>query len=150
MLVSQKSHYALRAVFELAKRQGQGPVKIARIAAAQDIPPRFLEVILHTLKQAGLVASRRGTEGGYLLAAAPEVLTVGEVIVCLQGPLSLAESSEKKTKEAGMTPLQHPVFAELWQEVESAINQIYHKTTFRALVNREQDRDDDYIASYTI
>jgi Rrf2 family protein len=150
MLVSQKSHYGLRAVFELAKRQGQGPVKIARVAEAQDIPPRFLEVILHNLKQAGLVESRRGMEGGYLLAIAPEALTVGEVIGCLQGPMNLAESSEKKESKGATGQVQHPVFSSLWQEVEEAICVIYQRTTFKALVDREKDLDGNYIASYTI
>ncbi len=68
MLVSQKSQYALRAVFELARRNGGLPVKIADIAEAQAIPQRFLEVIMNQLKQGGFVESRRGKRGGYLLA----------------------------------------------------------------------------------
>ena len=63
MLVSQKCQYALRALFELAKRNGEGPVKIAAIAKAQAIPPRFLEVILSQLKQGSFVESQRGSEG---------------------------------------------------------------------------------------
>ena len=55
MLVTQKNRYALRAIFELAKRLNEGPVKIAEIAEAQAIPPRFLEVILNQLKKAGFV-----------------------------------------------------------------------------------------------
>lgn len=60
----KKGQYALRAVYELAKRQGQGPTKISAIAEAQAIPHRFLEVILHQLKGSGLVASKRGFYGG--------------------------------------------------------------------------------------
>jgi len=77
MLVSQKAQYALRAVFELARRHGKGWVKISDIADTQAIPIRFLEVILGQMKQAGFVVSRRGTEGGYMLAVAPGELTVG-------------------------------------------------------------------------
>ena len=66
MLVSQKSQYALRAIFELAKEYGKGP-KIAHIAEAQAIPVRFLEVILVHLKRGGFVDSQRGKEGGYFL-----------------------------------------------------------------------------------
>ncbi len=79
MLVSQKCQYALRAIFELAKRTGQGPVKIAEIAEAQAIPVRFLEVILSQLKQGRFAVSQRGSEGGYQLARPPQELTVGEI-----------------------------------------------------------------------
>ncbi len=71
MVLSQKSQYAVRAVFELAKKEGSGPVKAANIAAAQFIPVRFLENILGQLRQAGIVESVRGKEGGYRLAGRP-------------------------------------------------------------------------------
>ncbi len=63
MHISQKCQYALRAIFELAKRKGQGPVKIAETAEAQAIPLRFLEVILSQLKQGEFVSSQRGNKG---------------------------------------------------------------------------------------
>jgi len=66
--VSQKSRYALKAVLELSFRYGQGPISISQIARAQAIPARFLEAILAQLKRGGFVASRRGNEGGYILA----------------------------------------------------------------------------------
>ena len=86
-MISQKCQYALRAIFDLAKHYGQGPVKIGDVAEAQAIPPRFLEVILSQLKQGGFVESRRGAEGGYLLARAPRQLVVGEVLRFVEGPL---------------------------------------------------------------
>ncbi len=69
-----------KAVFDLAHRGGARPVKIAEIAARQHIPQKFLELILAQLKQGGFVQSRRGAEGGYLLARRPETLLVGEVL----------------------------------------------------------------------
>ena len=77
MRISKKCQYALRAVFELAVRNTGQPVKIQQIAGAQNIPPRFLEVILNQLRHAGFVESRRGNEGGYMLAPGAEELTVG-------------------------------------------------------------------------
>ena len=68
MMVSQKCQYALRATFELARRQGEGPIRIADLASAQAIPGKFLELILCDLKQGQFVESRRGRRGGYLLA----------------------------------------------------------------------------------
>src|SRR5437870_10820520 len=80
MNISVKSDYALRAVFDLASQPQGDPVKIADIARRQRIPQKFLELILASLKQGGFVESRRGAEGGYRLARAPENITVGQVL----------------------------------------------------------------------
>jgi len=74
---TQKSLYALRAIFELAKCSKQGPMRIADIAKAQAIPRRLLETILTQLKQAGFVESCRGNDGGYVLIPSPGKITVG-------------------------------------------------------------------------
>mgnify|MGYP001581599512 CR=1 FL=1 len=91
MNLSLKSEYALRAVFELACQVNRDPVRIAGIADRQKIPQKFLELILAGLKQGGFVESRRGAEGGYMLARAAERITVGEVLRQIEGqraPLS--------------------------------------------------------------
>ena len=77
MSVSQKCYYAIRAVYALAEQGGPEPLKIADIAEHEKIPIRFLEVILSQLKGAGFVQSRRGAEGGYLLARPADKITVG-------------------------------------------------------------------------
>ena len=88
MWVTQKCQYALRALFELAKRQGDGVVRAADIAANQAIPKRFLEVILHQLRQGGFVDSQRGKEGGFYLGRPAEAITVGEIIRFIDGPIN--------------------------------------------------------------
>ena len=100
MVLSQKSQYAVRAVFELAKRHGSGPVKAAQVADAQYIPVRFLENILGQLRLAGIIESARGKEGGYRLSRAPRDVSVGEVIRLVQGPVSEIECAEPATGEA--------------------------------------------------
>jgi len=129
MLVSQKDRYALRAVFELARRHGQGPAKVAEIAVAQSIPPRFLEVILNELKQTGFVESRRGKRGGYMLIASPEDLTVADVMTFLGGPVEVAPANGKG-EDGVLTPM--------WDRVRSAIANIYETTTFADLVEQER------------
>ncbi len=86
MNISVKGEYALQAIFDLASQRPGEPVKIAEIARRQRIPQKFLELILAGLKQAGFVESRRGAEGGYLLARAPETLSVGEVLRSVEAP----------------------------------------------------------------
>jgi Rrf2 family protein len=85
--LSAKADYAIRAAVELAAEDG-GTVKADRIAQAQAIPIRFLEHILADLRQAGLVASRRGAEGGYRLARPAAEVTLAEVIRAVEGPLA--------------------------------------------------------------
>ena len=71
MNISVKGDYALHAIFDLALQRPGQPIKIADIARRQKIPQKFLELILSRLKQGGFVESRRGAEGGYLLARPP-------------------------------------------------------------------------------
>ena len=85
MNISVKGEYALRAIFDLALQRPGEPVKIASIARRQKIPQKFLELILSGLKQGGFVESRRGAEGGYLLARPAEAITVGEVYRYVEG-----------------------------------------------------------------
>jgi Rrf2 family protein len=85
--VSAKADYAIRAAVELAAG-GDGPIKGERIAQAQDIPPHFLENILADLRNAGLVATRRGVEGGYWLARPAEEISLADVIRAVEGPLA--------------------------------------------------------------
>lgn len=88
MRISARADYAVRAVLELAVRQGDGdPVKAETVAAAQDIPHKFLEGILGDLRRAGVVDSRRGGGGGYRLAREAAAITVADVIRAVDGPI---------------------------------------------------------------
>ncbi|MDX3572019.1 Rrf2 family transcriptional regulator [Streptomyces sp. ID05-47C] len=88
MRISARADYAVRAVLELAVRQGGGdPVKAETISAAQGIPHKFLEGILGDLRRGGIVESRRGGGGGYRLARDPARITVADVIRAVDGPI---------------------------------------------------------------
>ncbi|MCG7206805.1 MULTISPECIES: RrF2 family transcriptional regulator [Streptomyces] len=87
MRISARADYAVRAVLELAVRQGDGPVKAEEIARAQDIPHKFLEGILGDLRRAGVVDSRRGGGGGYRLAREASAITVADLIRAVDGPI---------------------------------------------------------------
>ncbi|MDL5201398.1 Rrf2 family transcriptional regulator [Streptomyces sp. ALI-76-A] len=87
MRISARADYAVRAVLELAVRQGGGPVKAETIATEQDIPHKFLEGILGDLRRAGVVDSRRGGGGGYRLAREASAITVADVIRAVDGPI---------------------------------------------------------------
>lgn len=87
MRVSAKVDYAVRAALELAAAPEGTQVKAERIAAAQAIPRKFLDTILQNLRQAGLVESRRGPDGGHHLARAASEITIADVIRAVDGPL---------------------------------------------------------------
>ncbi len=149
MQISKKCQYALRAVFELALRNTGQPVKIHELAGAQNIPPRFLEVILNQLRHAGFVDSRRGSEGGYMLAQVAEDLTVGQIIQCIQGPISITANDPRKPGKSESFYGDY-AFDQLWQKVNSAVSQICDNTTFAELVEYEVAKKSAYVPDYTI
>ncbi|WP_330177430.1 Rrf2 family transcriptional regulator [Streptomyces sp. NBC_01498] len=87
MRISARADYAVRAALELTTSRDQAPVKAEAIAAAQDIPHKFLEGILNDMRRGGLVLSRRGGNGGYRLARPAAAITVADVIRAVDGPL---------------------------------------------------------------
>jgi len=149
MLVSQKCQYALRAVFELARQNGHGPIPIARIAQTQAIPARFLEVILGELKQGGFVESRRGARGGYVLARPASELSVGEVMRFVQGPIGPVDCVEAPSQER--CPLYGGcVFLAMWERARSAMAEVYDSTTFAELVDEDARTGREHVPRYSI
>ena len=141
MNLSVKGEYALQAIFDLSvQRQGE-PVKIAEIARRQQIPQKFLELILATLKQGGFVESRRGAEGGYLLARSPESITVGEVLRFIEGPAEGKGRMRRKTDSP---------FCSMWQEVDRAVGQIVDATTFADLLRSWHEKQTEFVLNWEI
>lgn len=94
-MLSQQSRYALKALIHLASQSPDKPHSTADIAAASNVPRKFLEAILLDLKIAGIVYSTRGKAGGYTLSRPPEEITFGEVIRVTDGPLALIHCASK-------------------------------------------------------
>jgi len=87
-MLSQKAKYALRALLVLAARTDDQPVRVADIAASQNISRKFLEATLLELRKHGILASRRGQHGGYRLARPANEVSFGEVVRIIDGPLA--------------------------------------------------------------
>lgn len=128
----------------MAKHRGEGPTKISAIAEAQAIPPRFLEVILNQLKGSGLVDSKRGFYGGYILTRSPESITVGEIFSFLLGSTEPVECvaciSKKNCPFDGRC-----AFATMWEKVTRAIETIYNQTTIQDLLENERETPKQHI-----
>ncbi len=136
MKISVKAEYALEAIFDLALQSGTEPVRIADIAKRRKIPQKFLELILSNLKQGGFVESRRGADGGYLLARPASQILVGEVLRHVDGPV------ERRTSSGG--------FEDLWTKIDKSISDIVDKTSFQQLADEWQAKQSMYIANWEI
>jgi len=139
MNISSKGQYALRAIFDLAAQNTGQPVKIASIARRQNIPQKFLELILPSLKQGGFVESRRGVGGGYSLARHPETITVGEVLRVVDGP------PRKQRNQEGETPL-----SDLWRHVDRSVAGIVDSASFASIVREWTDKQRTYTPDWEI
>lgn len=91
MKLSTRGRYGVRAMLELALQQGGGPTALQELAQRQGISAKYLEQLLIPLKAAGLVNSVRGAKGGYMLAAAPDMITLYDIVKTLEGPLAVVE-----------------------------------------------------------
>lgn len=132
--ISQKCQYALRALYELARRSTDTPTSIGEIAAAQAIPPRFLELILNDLRQGKLVNSQRGVQGGYMLARSPSEITVGDVVRLVEGPIEPV----KCISGGDDCPFRNKCpFMDMWLQGGQAMQSVFDSTTLQDLLNRQ-------------
>ena len=134
--VSQKTEYALRAMVELALREGEGPIPARDIAARQGIPLRFLEQQLSTLHKAGLVESFRGAGGGCRLAREATQIRVADVVDAMEGslyPMYCLEPGDHTCFQDARCGLQ-----ELWGDVHAAVRQVFERTTIEEMARRHR------------
>jgi Rrf2 family protein len=141
MTVSLKGEYALAALLDLAMEQrgsaARTPIKIADIARRQKVPQKFLELILAGLKQGGFVESRRGAEGGYLLAKPASSIMVGDVLRFVEGGKGAKHGRET-------------AFSALWVEVDKAVREVLDRASIEEIARRWQERQQRYVPNWEI
>lgn len=136
MHLSQRTHYAILALFELARRADAElghPISISAIAEARSIPKQFLQTILRELKRGGFVESRRGKEGGYLLSRSAREVSVGEVVRFLEGEIAPLDGVDRRGNPTSAEIADCPCLP-VWSEVARAMNTAYDRYTFAGLV----------------
>ena len=121
LAITPKSPYAVRALSELARVGGAGPVPIGEIARRRDIPVQFLEGMFATLRRAGILQSQRGVKGGYSFARPPAEVTVLDVVEALEGGLDGDIAGQD----------------EIWAEAIDALRQRLRATTIAEIAERE-------------
>jgi Rrf2 family protein len=137
MRISKKGLYALKALMHLAAAYREGIVRIHTIAEAEQIPVKFLESILVTLKNARIVASQRGRQGGYRLRRPPDAIFVGEVVRTMDGPLAPFGDVAELTFRV-RTDRRHAGLFDLFLAVRNAAADILDHTTLDDLLERNR------------
>ncbi len=135
MKITYKGDYSLKAMLDLAMHYNKGVLSIQELSKKGDIPFKFLEQILLTLKKGGFVASKRGVDGGYFLARPPEAITVGDVIRFIEGPIEPVECANKESYEK-CKDFPYCVFKDIWSQVYTTTCLVVDTVTFAELVRR--------------
>jgi Rrf2 family cysteine metabolism transcriptional repressor len=139
MMFSTKAEYGVRVMVELARRAGEEPIPLAEIAERGGLPLAYLEHLVARLRKAGLVDSRRGSRGGYLLARSPTEITMAEVVEALEGSIApiecISEGSDgsivcsRETQPGHVCPTKL-----LWTRVRFSIVRTLQEMTLADLV----------------
>ena len=137
MRISAKVDYAVRAALELARRspaRDSAPSKGEVLGAAQGIPTKYLESILSELRRGGLVASRRGSDGGYWLARPAEEISVADIIRAVEGPLAdvRGEAPEDLSYEGVAEPLEL-----VWVATRASLRRVLETATLASILSGE-------------
>jgi Rrf2 family protein len=152
MRLSTKSRYGLRALFDIAYNSGGQPAQIQDISRRQQISPRYLEQIFQSLKKNGILTSKRGPQGGYVLAKSPDQITVSDVLRATEGDLQLVECRVVKGRRK--QPCEYDggcVTQTVWQEASEKLNEIYSAITLKTLCDRgyamgvKKETDDRFV-----
>jgi Rrf2 family transcriptional regulator, cysteine metabolism repressor len=135
MKVSQKGLYALQAMMLLTRRYTQGAIRIRDIAYEENLPEKFLELILLELKNARIVESVRGAKGGYQLRRAPSEIRLSEIIRLIDGPLAPFGDADQLRTLIDRNA-DHRTLYQVFLEVRDAAARILENTTLADLISR--------------
>ncbi|MBI4318991.1 MAG: Rrf2 family transcriptional regulator [Chloroflexi bacterium] len=129
MKLSTKGHYGLRAMAELARGYGQGPVSLTEIAEAEALSVAYLEQLIAALRRAGLVTAVRGVHGGYQLARDPKAITVGDVVRVLEGPIAPVECASEDPEGSCCDRETECITRDVWIRMRESIAKVLDSTS---------------------
>jgi Rrf2 family protein len=142
--LSCKTEYAILALLELAFHYQSGePLQIRQIAAQQNIPDRYLEQLLASLRRGGFVKSQRGSRGGYLLARDPRKINLLDVLACLEG-LEVQQTEENTSPKT----TDSAVIEEIWLEAQISANLVLQKYSLADLCEKRDSQQSRNIMYY--
>jgi Rrf2 family transcriptional regulator, cysteine metabolism repressor len=139
--------YGARAMAELGAAEPDHAVSVRELGQRQSVSPKYLEQILRALKAAGLVQAVRGKDGGYMLARAPESITLRDVYESLAGPAAPTECVDGPAK---CPLLRLCPTRDTWVELKAAIDSVLERTTIQELVERKRRKATSAAADFSI
>lgn len=145
MKVSSKTDYALRTVLELARAPATEVVRVASISQRRHIPRKFLEQILATLKNGGIVGSRRGARGGYYLLRPASKVTLFDVISLMDHGLCRESTHAARHLEGESDP-----FADVWRDIDTHIKGTLDSISVQDMLERARAEESDANKHYVI
>jgi len=139
MRLSAKTKYGVRAVFDIAYHSQDDPgvaIQAKDIAQREQIPLRYLEQIFQDLRRAGIIESKRGPRGGYLLKRNPEELSLAEIVGVLQGPIRDLFALDDADADNDKKPTSYAVTSTLWEDLGTVLTDWFNGITLADLVER--------------
>lgn len=140
MKVSTRGEYGVRAMVALARHYGDGPLSIAAVARESSVPASYLEQLIGPLRKAGLVESRRGAQGGYLLARSPATIRVGDVYRVMEGPVAPMECVSEDPADQTCPLIDGCQTRPVWIRVRDSIIDAIDSITLQDLVDEADVR----------
>ncbi len=145
MKLSTKGRYGLTLMIDLAMNYGEGgPVSLKNIAERHDLSDHYLEQLIAPLRNAGLVRSIRGAYGGYVLSKSPNLITAGDVIRVLEGPIGPVECIAENTT-ANCDKYDTCVKKDLWMRLRDAMVEVLDSATLEDLAKENEGKQDCYM-----
>jgi len=138
MKLSTKGRYGVRLMFDLAIHAGEDPITLKDIAARQEVSEKYLSNLIPLLKNAGLVNSVRGSQGGYSLARLPSEITLKDILLVLEGSMCLVECTEKPML---CQRSEDCLAREVWSEVTGKMLEALESFTLETMVERRNLRN---------
>jgi len=147
MKLSTKGRYGVRLMMELAAHYGEGLVLLRQIAERQEISEKYLWHLINPLKSAGLIHATRGAHGGYVLAKPPAKISVGDILLALEGPLCLVDCVEKASICRRSSSC---ITRDLWGEASKVLMERFNSTSLADMVERQKLKAAKQATDYAI
>lgn len=136
MLISTRSRYGLKIMYELALKYGAQPVFLKEIARAHRMSEKYLSKLVIPLRGQGLITSHRGAHGGYTLSRDPGTITVREIVQALEG--DIVPATRHRGSRGANRPPEHPT-ENVWALLEKSVNDALENVTLESLLKLERD-----------
>lgn len=141
MKVSTRGEYGVRAMVALARHYGDGPLSITEIARESSVPAAYLEQLIAPLRRSGLVESKRGARGGYVLGRSPSEVRIGDVYRVMEGPVAPMDCVSEDEAEQTCPLIEGCETRPIWLKVRDSIIDALDSTTLADLIATSPKRE---------